>query len=165
MQSLLEGVLCDFQRIPGLVQSDEWSQVTVQYCANRHERPRPLREGQRGVYAFFQGACWLRIGQTGYSPRFTSQHYGTKRAGSTLAKDIWSNRQEFGFKGSEEQVDEWIFANIGRADIVLPAHWPGSVATLLEAYLHYRLSPRFEGRRPREQPNVGMMSPTHNTCP
>lgn len=146
MRSLLDGALWDFRRIPGLVQSAEWSNVVVQFSANPHARPKPLRDKQRVVYAFFQGTTWLRIGQTSYSPRSTSQHYGTRRAGSTLAKDIWTNKEDFGFVGNEEDIDAWIFSNVGRADIVLPAHWPAPVASLLEAYLHYRLNPRFEGR-------------------
>jgi len=147
MRSILDGILWDFQRIPGLVQSDEWSKVAVQFCVNSHTRPKPLRDGERAVYAFFQGTTWLRIGQTNYSARFTSQHYGTKRANSTFAQDIWKNKDEFGFTGTEKNIGEWIFSNVGRANIVLPAHWPDAVAILLEVYLHYRLSPRFEGRR------------------
>ena len=147
MRSLLDRVLCDFQRIPGLVQYSEWSKVVLQFSENRHTRPAPLRNKQQAVYAFFQGTIWLRIGQTGYPQRFTSQHYGTKRSGSSLAKDIWENRKDFGFVGKEEEIDKWIFANVGRADIILPAHWPGAVVTLLESYLQYRLHPRFEGRR------------------
>ena len=147
MRSLLDGILYDFQKIPGLVQSEQWSKVAVEFSANRHTRPKPLRDKQRAVYAFFQGTVWLRIGQTKYSARFTSQHYGIARARSTFAKDIWRNKKEFGFIGEEEDIGDWIFSNVGRANIVLPAHWPGAVAKLLEAYLHYRLNPRFEGRR------------------
>ena len=147
MVDCLHRILRDFRRIPGLVEASEWSQVTVDSSADCHQRPRPLRGGERAVYAFFKGGSWLRIGQTGYPQRFTSQHYGTKRAGSTFAKDIWANRQEFGFGGREEDVGEWILANIGRANVILPPQWPDTVSLLLEAYLHYRLSPRFEGRR------------------
>ena len=147
MRSLLDGALCDFRGIPGLVQSSEWSEVIVQFSANSHTRSKPLRNKQRVVYAFFQGTTWLRIGKTSYSQRSTSQHYGIERASSTLAKDIWANKEDFGFDGKKEDIGEWIFSNIGRADVVLPGHWPDTVARLLEAYLHYRLNPRFEGRR------------------
>lgn len=151
MRSLFAGVLCDFQRIPGLVESSEWSKVVLQFSANRHTRPKPLRNKQQAVYAFFQGTIWLRIGKTSYSQRFTSQHYGTGRSGSALAKDIWENRKDFSFVGNEEEIHEWIFSNVGRADIVMPAHWPGAVVTLLESYLQHRLRPRFQGRRQSSQ--------------
>ena len=143
----LDRVLDDFQRIPCLVQAHEWCQITKDSSADCHRRPRPLRDGERAVYAFFKGRTWLRIGQTGYSQRFTSHHYGTKRAKSTFAKDIWNNRGEFGFCGREEDIGDWFFTNIGRANIIMPSHWPNTVSLLLEAYLHYCLNPRFEGRR------------------
>ena len=134
-------------RTPGFAQSNEWSDVTVDFSANHHTRPRDLRGGERVVYAFFQNDAWLRIGQTGHSARFTSQHYGTTRAGSSFAKDVWANRGEFGFEGPEEHIGEWIFANVGRANVILPPGWPATVSPLLEAYLRYRLNPQFEGRR------------------
>ncbi|WP_206540103.1 hypothetical protein, partial [Leisingera sp. ANG-Vp] len=49
--------------------------------------------------------------------RFTSQHYGTKRAGSTFAADVWNNREHFGFEGEEERIDDWVLENFGRANI------------------------------------------------
>lgn len=147
MIDCLHLILKDFRRIPGLVQADEWSQVEVDSSTNAHRPPRPLRYNERAVYAFFKSDSWLRIGQTGHSPRFTSQHYGTRRANSTFAKDIWVNRNEFGFAGPEGDIGHWILANFGRANMILPAHWPEAVSLLLESYLHYRLNPRFEGRR------------------
>ena len=152
MRDQLEGVLHDFIRIPALCEASQWQEVEFEFCEAPHFRPRPLLTNQRAVYLFFRGQEWLRIGQTSYSQRFTSQHYGTKRAGSTFAKDIWANRQKFGFGGREEGVGDWIMQNCGRANIRLPVGWPKEISPLLESYLHYRLRPRFEGTRPR-QPN------------
>ena len=73
--------------------------------------------------------------------------YGTRRANSTFAKDIWTNKEEFGYDGPEEKIGEWIFETFGRANLILPARWPATISPLLEAYLHHRLHPRFEGRR------------------
>lgn len=91
----------------------------------------------------------MRIGQTSYSPRFTSQHYGIRRAGSTFAKDVWDNGSEFGFQGLETELDDWILANFGRANIRLPLSHGDILSKLLEAFLHFNLKPKFEGRRPR----------------
>ena len=120
--------------------------LSLQFEAGPHTRPTPLRN-ERAVYLFFRGQEWLRIGQTGYSQRFTSQHYGTNRAGSTFAADIWNNREQFGFAGDEERIDTWIFENFGRANIRLPAEHGDAMTRLLEAFLHLNLNPRFEGRR------------------
>ena len=147
MQEKFQNIMRGFEGILFFTKSQQWSDVTVDFTANRHQRPRLLREGERAVYAFFQDETWLRIGQTSYSQRFTSQHYGTRRAKSSFAIDIWRNKEEFGYRGREEDIGEWIFANFGRANIILPAQWPATVAPLLEAYLHYRLNPRFEGPR------------------
>ena len=147
-RSTLDAVLRDFQRFPGFVQAHDWTQLTVECSPHNHRRPRPLRDGERAVYGFFRGQEWLRIGQTGHSPRFTSQHYGTGRAGSTFARDIWNHRAEFDFDGREEDIGPWIRANFGRANIIFPGCWPAAMPPFLEAYLHYRLRPRFAGRRP-----------------
>lgn len=111
-----------------------------------HTRPKALGS-DRGVYLFFRDREWLRIGQTGYSQRFTSQHYGTRRANSTFAKDIWGDRKYFGFEGTEEEIGDWLFQNFGRANVRLPGHKGDALSRLLEAFLHLNLSPRFEGRR------------------
>ena len=147
MRKHLLRVLRDFRRVPGFDQAHEWGEVEADFSDNCHKRPRQLRHGERGVYAFFQGHTWLRIGQTVYPQRFTSQHYGTRRANSTSAKDIWTNKEEFGYDGPEEEIGEWIFETFGRANLILPARWPATISPLLEAYLHHRLHPRFEGRR------------------
>ena len=132
-------------------------EIDFDFKYNPHERPRPLEPNQRAIYIFFKADQWLRIGQTDYSARFTSQHYGTKRAKSTLAKDIRDHGSEFGFDGTEEQIGNWILLNCGRANLRLPAQGVEpkageSFAKLLESYLHYRLNPRFEGRRRRREP-------------
>lgn len=120
--------------------------LDIQFEAGPHRRPSPLRE-ERAVYLFFRDQEWLRIGQTGYSQRFTSQHYGTRRAASTFAADVWSNRAELGFDGAENQIDAWIFENFGRANIRIAIQYGDSMSRLMEAFLHHNLNPRFEGRR------------------
>ncbi len=138
----LLGRFLQIHGVRGIVQPP----LHLEFEAGPHTRPTPLRE-ERGIYLFFQDQEWLRIGQTGYSPRFTSQHYGTKRAGSTFAADIWANRDQFGFDGAESQVDAWILQNIGRANVRLPAQHGEAMSRMLEAFLHLNLNPRFEGRR------------------
>lgn len=140
-------VLTDFRRIPAIRETAHWQDVEFEFCEAPHSRPRPLVQTQQVVYLFFHRDEWLRVGQTSYSQRLTSQHYGTKGANSTFGKDIWNNRQEFGFSGSEQDVGAWIMKSCGVATVRMPVGWPKEVGRLLESYLHYRLRPRFEGKR------------------
>lgn len=145
MEEQLIELLAQFRRVHG-VQGILPEQIDLQFEGGPHTRPRPLRD-QMAVYLFFRERVWLRIGQTSYSPRFTSQHYGTNRSGSTFAKDVWANRVEFGFRGPEGQIDDFLFQNFGRANIRIPADRGNAINRLLEAFLHLHLNPRFEGRR------------------
>lgn len=120
--------------------------IDIQFEAGPHTRPAPLRD-ERAVYLFFKDREWLRVGQTGYSQRFTSQHYGTRRAGSMFAADVWNNRRDFGFEGDEAQIGLWLLANFGRANIRIPAFHGDAMSRFLEAFLHLHLNPKFEGRR------------------
>ena len=142
MRTDFNDTLADFSKMPGFAEADGWTDVAVDFSATSHQRPRLLRTAESAVYAFFRGDVWLRIGHANYAGRFTSQHYGTGRSASSFAKDVWANREEFGFDGPESQIGEWIQANFGRANVILPSRWPVTVA-----YLHYRFNPRFEGRR------------------
>ena len=150
MRKQLEAALYDFKRIPAFCEAHQWQDIAFEFYEAPHSRPSRLLENQRAVYLFFRKEEWLRIGQTGQSARFTSQHYGTKRSVSAFAKDIWKNKQKFGFSGAEEDVGTWIMQNCGRANIRLPVGWPKEVSHLLESYLHYRLRPCFEGTRRRQ---------------
>ena len=127
----------------------------LDYCFQcaPHKRPKTrLRRHQRAIYIFFKDNRWLRIGQTDHDGRFRNQHYGIAKGNSTLANDIRDNPGEFGFSGSDNEIPSWILKNCGRANLRLPVQGVEPkvseyFAKLLESYLHYRLNPRFEGRR------------------
>ncbi|MDP4540708.1 hypothetical protein Q9K01_13835 [Qipengyuania sp. DY56-A-20] len=145
MKAELGSLLLRFREIHGVSQL-ELPELYVEFEFASHTRPSTLKD-EIGVYAFFREGEWLRIGQTSYPQRFTSQHYGTRRANSTFAKDIWMNRTEFGYLGLEDEIGEWIFSAFGRANIRLPRSYGDTLSKLLEAFLHLNLKPRFEGRR------------------
>ena len=163
MKVQLDRCLSDFSRGWELLEPDCGKRsklclkdVVFDFKCAPHERPQSLRNNQRAIYIFFKGSQWLRIGQTDYSARFTSQHYGIKRAGSTLAMDVRNHSNECEFNGSDDEIGNWILLNCGRANLRLPVHGvePKACeyfAKLLESYLHYRLNPRFEGRRKRRE--------------
>lgn len=146
MEEQLNEIVESFFAIEVIEQRFDRHQIEFTFQSVPHTRPSPLRN-QRAVYLFFHNNTWLRIGQTSYSPRFTSQHYGTRRAGSSFAKDVWMNRQEFEYIGLETELQPWICANFGRANIRFPVDWGEPFSRFFEAYLHLYLNPRFEGRR------------------
>ena len=146
MEELLNGLIGDFLNIRGARGRLTRDDLVIDFQPEPHRRPSPLRN-ERAVYLFFRGEDWLRIGQTGYSARFTSQHYGTRRAGSTFAMDLWTNRLEFGFNGNEANIDQWIWDNFGRANIRMSAEHGAVMSQCLEAFLHLNLRSRFEGAR------------------
>ena len=103
--------------------------------------------GHYAVYAFFHGHDWLKVGHATYPQRFSSQHYGIRRAGSTLAKDIWAQPGRLGYQGDENGLGGWMLDHLGRANVLVPQDWGKPLVALLEHWLILQLAPRFEGRR------------------
>ncbi|WP_303489801.1 hypothetical protein [Shimia thalassica] len=150
MKMQLGRLLVRFFQTWGVKGKFDRRRVVVEFDNAPHPRPTPLR-GQVAVYLFFKGDAWLKVGKATYPARFTSQHYGTNRSGSSIAKDIWSCREEFGFQGEEAAIDVWLCENLGRANIRAPEEYGDRFVKYLEAFLHFHLQPRFEGRRPRAE--------------
>ncbi len=87
-----------------------------------------FREGEeQAVYAFFLNDLCLKVGKAGphSGARFVSQHYGVKRAGSSLARSLLK------YKGC--QAFHRLLGDAGRS----------AIQGLDE---HYRLQSIFEGR-------------------
>ena len=145
MKDRIQNCWSEFREIETLADAGAWDETVVSHQDNRHIRPDPLRVGQRAVYLFYTPHAVLKVGQTNYPQRFTSQHYGVKRSGSTLAKDLDLNREEFGIE--TDDIQQWMYDHLGRSDFVFPAGFPDDVVRMFECFLHYRLGPRFEGRR------------------
>ena len=162
MKEQLEQCLDDFFRGWKFLEPDRGKRVKLcleklDFCFQYapHKKPRSIGNNQRAIYIFFKDDNWLRIGQTGDPNRFKNQHYGVAKGNSTLAKNIQDNAGEFGWSGTNnDEIRHWILGSCGRANLRLPAQGVEPevseyFAKLLESYLHYRLKPRFEGRRRR----------------
>ena len=114
-----------------------------------HKQPS-LPKGYAAIYIFVYESGtkheYLKIGKANANSaaRFTSQHYGFS-APSTLAKSICSDA-EFCLMGiNQGNVKEWMLNNLHRVNIFIRAE-QGKVATeLVEAILHYKFHPRYEG--------------------
>lgn len=116
-------------------------------------RPAPHRSsglpaGMMAIYAFWGDGAWLKIGKVGANSdaRFRSQHYLPGSARSTLAGSIRAD-VDLSVRCAIDPAacGEWIRTNTHRCNVLLPATYPKSLLALLEAFLHHRLQPRYEG--------------------
>ena len=153
MQSLTEVVrdtLRDFQTVGALADAAYVKDcITVQITPKPHQQPRTLPMGQVAVYAFFYDGHALKVGKAGpnTNARYTSQHYYANSAPSTLARSILNNASRIGVSGlSDASVGAWIRENTDRVNLLLPIAVGGPMLSLLEAFLHVRWKPAFEGR-------------------
>ena len=122
-----------------------------------HKRPASLPPSSEAVYAFLLGDRCLKVGKAGpkTQARFTSQH--GFNAPSTLAKSILkypghvaalmppARQPELEALG-ESSVGAWIERNTSRFHVFLPTSAGALALSLLEAFLHCRLRPVFEGK-------------------
>ena len=128
----------------------------VEFCPAPHERPKKLPVGRAAVYGFWCHGEWLKIGQVGpkSNARYTSQHY-TGSANSTLAGALrgdaeWAKRvandvdAEAPAGITKDFTAEWIEHTTSRVNILLPPNHD-ALRRLLEAFLHVRLRPKYEG--------------------
>lgn len=121
--------------------------LTCEYHPAPHTPPKNLPRGMMGVYCFWGDGEWLKIGKVGpkSQARYTSQHYGFS-APSTLAKSLAKDEAMLGVSGFDsESPGEWIKSSTHRVNILIPAARGRAVLSLLEAFLHARLGPRYEG--------------------
>lgn len=107
-----------------------------------------LKENSMAIYMFKYKDTFLKIGKVNSksSARFTSQHYNPNSARSNLAKSILEDTA-FCKKHSinENNIKEWIYENLDRIDILLDVSLGVFVLNLLEASLHYKYKPIYEG--------------------
>lgn len=110
-------------------------------------QPKSLPPGMMGIYIFCYGGKFLKIGKAGPSSnaRFLSQHYNPKSAQSTLAASILSDARMRNKGINEDNVKEWIKNHCRRIDILLDAELGIFTLELIEALLHYKYEPLYEG--------------------
>ncbi|MCX4190819.1 hypothetical protein [Methylophaga sp. OBS3] len=112
-----------------------------------HQVPK-WRNGFSAIYIFHYGDSVLKIGKAGSKSklRFTSQHYSAKAAKSTLARSL-VNDEEFAksHNVNEKNIADWIKNNTARTSLFVDANYGVFVLNLLEAFLHCRLKPVYEG--------------------
>jgi len=122
--------------------------MVVEYLDAPHNQPTRLPAGKMAVYGFWGEGVWLKIGKAGpnSNARYTSQHYNLGSAQSTLAGSLANDPRMQSVNGFDPQAPGgWIKAATHRVNILLPSRRQKELLSLLEAFLHLRLRPLYEG--------------------
>jgi hypothetical protein len=145
----IDEALTDFETVAQLAGDPiTKADITVEYLNAPHRSPTRLPAGQMAIYGFWHDGVWLKIGKAGpkSAARYTSQHYSPISAISTLARSLIGDPAMRGVAGFDpERSGDWIRANTCRVNLLLPANRSVELLSLLEAFLHLRLRPRYEG--------------------
>lgn len=110
-------------------------------------RSKSLPADKMAVYGFWLNESCLKIGKCGpnSNARFLSQHYNPGSSKSNLASSMLSDVQMRKLGINETNVGEWIKTNCRRIDILLDSNLGIFTLELIEAILHYKFEPIYEG--------------------
>jgi len=151
LKRLFESALSDFQQCVKIAVPDRPPDLRYEFDIRwpPHKRPGRLK-GRGAIYTFFwpERNEFLKIGKAGSGSenRYRSHHYNGK-AGSTLRADLLKNCNKLGIPCSTEKIEDWMLDNLARADVLFAPGYDDFVLAMLEAFLHLRWRPRFEGSR------------------
>lgn len=144
----IERALRAFDDVIALAGGEDGNVDLTLECLPAPHRPKMLPAGKMAVYCFWGCGEWLKVGKVGPNsgPRFLSQHYNSGSARSTLAGSLLKDLQSGRISGfNPDDCGSWIKANVHRCNIFMGAEKPKTLLSLLEAFLHHRLQPRYEG--------------------
>jgi hypothetical protein len=122
--------------------------LVTEYLTAPHRPPTRLPAGKMAVYGFWGDGGWLKVGKVGpqSNARYTSQHYNLGSAQSTLAGSLAADPHMLTIAGFDPKAPgAWIKAASHRVNILMPDSRRRELLSLLEAFLHLRLRPRYEG--------------------
>ena len=110
-------------------------------------KPQSLPPKMTGVYIFQYKNCFLKIGKVGENSnaRFLSQHYNPDSSKSNLASSILNDNTMKSLGINKDNVGKWIKNNCRRIDIFFNGDLGIFVPELIEAALHYKYEPLYEG--------------------
>jgi hypothetical protein len=149
-EDFISGTIDDFRKVAGLADAEFIANsITVEVTLKPHKAPTMLPTGKIAVYAFFLNGQALKVGKVGQksAARYTTQHYNPLSANSNLARSILANAEKVGATDIESNsAGEWIRKHTDRVNLLMPASVGIPILSLLEAFLHVRWKPMFEGR-------------------
>jgi hypothetical protein len=148
-RSEIDQALTDFMTVAKLAgHPPSGSELEREYLVAPHRAPTSLPVGKMAVYRFWGDGSWLKIGKVGpkSQARYTSQHYNPGSALSTLAASLMRDTNMKTVTDFDQAAPgNWIRSFTHRVNILLPASTNPAILSLLEAFLHARLAPRYEG--------------------
>lgn len=150
LKELSNSLITEFYEVTTLAQSPLGdSAIKIDYWGVPHTHTvKPLEKNKVAVYVFVRNGECLKVGKVGSKSqaRYVSHHYNALSSKSNLAKSISECGDSSEFDGfTKENAGKWIKENVERVNFVLAKDTGIAVLNLLEAYLQYRLEPRFEG--------------------
>ncbi|WP_068783345.1 hypothetical protein [Paenibacillus phocaensis] len=106
-----------------------------------------LPKDRMAIYSFIYQDRFLKIGKAGPSSnaRFNSQHYDPKSSQSNLAKSLLADPKLIELNLDVTTIKEWIKTNTRRIDFLIDATLGIFVLNLIEAFLHLKYRPKYEG--------------------
>jgi hypothetical protein len=149
----IDEALKDFVKVSEIARMPmAFEDFEVEYSHLPHTPPMRLPENKMAIYGFcFQGN-WLKIGKVGpkSQARYTYQHYSPNSSRSNLAKSLLRETEMKALV--KDNVGEWIKNNCNRVNILIDIEHGLLLLSLLEAFLHARLKPKYEltGKTPDE---------------
>ena len=145
----MESALAAFVIVAELAgESIQLSELTVEYLEATHRQPSILPTGKVAIYAFWWNDTWLKIGKVGpkSAARYTSQHYNPKSSNSNLAKSLINDQKMIEVAGIDVQNSgDWLKKSTYRVNILISLQRRKELLSFLEAFLHVRLNPKYEG--------------------
>ncbi len=123
------------------------SKINIIDRGQPHVAPRSLPKGKMAVYIFIYDGVFLKIGKVGLNSnsRYISQHYNPNSCMSNLAKSLLADAEMSNNGFCEKNIGAWIKQNCQRIDIEIDADLGIFALEFIEAILHYKYTPKYEG--------------------
>ena len=138
--------LIEVLRLGGFTYTD--GDIEIEDLGVPHQPPKTIPEGKMAVYSFFYNGKALKVGKAGpkSKARYTSQHYSSGSAPSTLAASLEDKPEDIGLTKSDvADSKEWLKQNTQRINFIISSSLGVDVLNLVEAFLIAKLSPVYEG--------------------
>ena len=122
--------------------------IRIETLPMPHKPPSNLPMDKMAVYIFSEKDRILKVGKVGQNSqaRYTSQHYNSGSAPSTLAASLLNDEDSVRkYELEKDNVSRWIKGNTDRVNLIVDADLGLHALTLLEAFVQCRLRPVFEG--------------------
>jgi hypothetical protein len=143
----IDSALTDFRKSLQFARVDSKSiQLDVQDRGCPHKRPT-LPKRKMAIYIFALGDRVLKVGKVGpkTKQRFSTHHHAPNSSPSNLAKSLLGDSTGDWRNASADEIGPWMLQHLHRIDILLSVDVGMPILAYLEAFLHCRLRPVYEG--------------------